>query len=594
MVHKIACFNKSVNSYKKEIKTHNPKNKLFVIELKLGDWHGFYSLAPLSRALHDLGADVSVFVTKEKSKGLISAEKCWTLFEEIKNKNNSKKKGIKELKEFINAVNKKTKSKDFEKLFKRPEVVLKGNSKKNVFEGTEIKLEYRDRWLRKRKWKALVETANQIWKQGYALKKTERCSLGFELVPASKDMELPLEDYLDNFVIANAMAETAQRKCKTVSVGSSTNKKRQTDPMNRVDDLITSLSGCEQSKESKEGVFKKFKKLSKYVYSSQLKSSDAGFGIHGTGYGGKHFFGTTIGYPSPNGKTRWQSPGTMFLKPSWLDQTRIDDRMPKTRYAITETLPIENFVRTCNIDYVEMRARNEAIKKVVEKSKYLFVKGKQVKGGQTDLKIDLRKILYVLKSDSDVRHKLNPNMKSQGIKAGMYGNFPGGEAFLTPGPIQGTVIGDVVISISGSHTIPESNPLVVEFNGMKYKIKSGPKEIIKKMNQKKNDSKKLIKEYEKHKSIPKKIIDSYKRNFEGVGEFAINTNPKAKLGRYLIENEKIAKMIHIALGSGYEPGRETLYHWDFVINSPRQELDIYGIDEKGKEQWVIKKGRFVA
>ena len=85
-----------------------------------------------------------------------------------------------------------------------------------------------------------------------------------------------------------------------------------------------------------------------------------------------------------------------------------------------------------------------------------------------------------------------------------------------------------------------------------------------------------------------------KSNFNKIGEFAINTNPKAKLCDYLIVNEKIARMIHIALGSGFEPDRATDYHTDIVIDSPRQKLDIYGIDNDGNEHWIIKKGEFVA
>ena len=53
-------------------------------------------------------------------------------------------------------------------------------------------------------------------------------------------------------------------------------------------------------------------------------------------------------------------------------------------------------------------------------------------------------------------------------------------------------------------------------------------------------------------------------------------------------------MIHIAMGSGFEPDRATDYHTDVVINSPRQKLDVYGIDENGNEHWIIKKGEFVA
>ncbi len=84
----------------------------------------------------------------------------------------------------------------------------------------------------------------------------------------------------------------------------------------------------------------------------------------------------------------------------------------------------------------------------------------------------------------------------------------------------------------------------------------------------------------------------YKKNFRKIGEFAINTNPKAKLCDYLIVNEKIARMIHIALGMGFDSDRATVYHWDIVIDSPKQKLDIYGIDKKKNIHWVIKKGKF--
>ena len=84
-----------------------------------------------------------------------------------------------------------------------------------------------------------------------------------------------------------------------------------------------------------------------------------------------------------------------------------------------------------------------------------------------------------------------------------------------------------------------------------------------------------------------------KDNFKKIGEFAINTNENAKLSRYLIVNEKIARMIHVALGMGFEPDRKTLYHWDIVVNAPKQKLDIYGVDKKKKVSWVLKKGEFV-
>ena len=104
---------------------------------------------------------------------------------------------------------------------------------------------------------------------------------------------------------------------------------------------------------------------------------------------------------------------------------------------------------------------------------------------------------------------------------------------------------------------------------------------------------KNILEQEKHKSLSKDIIALKKNNFNQIGEFAINTNPNARLCDYLIINEKIANMIHIAFGSGFEADAATEYHMDVVIDSPRQKLDIYGLDKSGRKNWIIKKGAFV-
>ena len=202
---------------------------------------------------------------------------------------------------------------------------------------------------------------------------------------------------------------------------------------------------------------------------------------------------------------------------------------------------------------------------------------------------------WVRTSDTDVREKINSEyFKRTGIKAGTMANLPGGEAFTTPEYLKGTFVGDVVISIDQSYLLSEKNPLVIEANNGSYKILSGPKDIIDKFNEKKKEAWEMIIAQEKSKSAPQELIDLRKNNFNKVGEFAINTNPKAKLCDYLIVNEKIARMIHVALGSGFEPDRATDYHTDIVINSPRQKLDIYGLDSEGNEHWIIKKGEFVA
>lgn len=586
----VGKFNEAVKRYKKALGAM--RGKTILVELELSNENAFLSLAPLSRAVHELGGDVTAFVHPGESETLRVLQDTWELYrglkEEVKGKNTSA------LRDFIKTVDKKAKEKGkFEKIFAPPEMQLLAG--KGGF-GGDAALSFETDWFQWRMKKQLFATCRKIMKEGYALKKSETASVGFELIPAKP--KLPLKDYLDNFALAYASGLSAAKMCKKVFMGASTNRKNRLEPMVRVDDLAATLRGCEYEKKISEPVFKSFRKLSKVLRTDKLRISDASFGIHGEGYGGKHFFGTAVGYPTPNKKARWLGPGQMFLKAAWHSQTAHDNREPQTRYAITETLPIENFVRTCNIDYKKMRARNAEIAKVVERCRVIYVKGKPVTGGVTDVEISLRKPngaqITAIGSDSDVRFKIDKKAsKELGVRAGMYDNFPGGEAFLTPYKINGTAVGDAVINIDQSYKLSKDKPLVVKFKEGKYTVKSGEKKIIDKMKAEKKDAKKLMAVYKRNKSISAKQLATYKKNFEMTGEFAINTNPSAKLSRYLIENEKIARMIHIALGSGFDAGRETMYHWDFVINTVRQKADIYGIDAKGKEHWIIKNGGFV-
>ena len=52
-------------------------------------------------------------------------------------------------------------------------------------------------------------------------------------------------------------------------------------------------------------------------------------------------------------------------------------------------------------------------------------------------------------------------------------------------------------------------------------------------------------------------------------------------------------MMHLALGMGFDPDRKTVYHWDIVVNAPRQKMNIYGVDSKNKVHNILKNGKFV-
>ncbi|MAE42696.1 hypothetical protein CMO93_02910 [Candidatus Woesearchaeota archaeon] len=572
-------FDNSVEEYKKIL--GNVKEKSFLIVFDIKNKKAFFSIAPLSRALHELNADVNVIGIDKKSEALEAIKEVWKSF---KNKDEV-------LMDFINAIEKKSKEK-FSDLFEKPDYILEAND--TGFNGN-FSLKYNDSWFKEHKSKELIETCKKIWGEVYELKDGEKVSIGFALIQKQEMLGHPLEDYLDSYAIIWGMKENCNG---SVRMGSSTQRISMLDKSEKISELKATLLGCELSKEADEEIFIKYKKLSCLLNLKRLKPIDASFFISGKGYPGKHLFGEVIGYPSLNKKTRWQSPGQMIYQLDFFPQTALDDREPTARVGFTETLPIGIFIETCNIDWKAMRERNYKIKDIEDKCDIVKVSGEEINGVKTDLEIGLVKKdggnRWVRTSDTDVREKINSEyLERTGIKAGTMANLPGGEAFVTPEYVKGTFVGDVVISIDQSYLLSEKNPLVIETYGDGYKVISGQKEIIEKFEEKKKDAWEMIMNMEKNKSAPKELIELKKANFNRVGEFAINTNPNAKLCNYLIVNEKIARMIHIALGSGFEPDRSTEYHTDIVINSPRQKLDIYGIDKEGNKLWIIKKGEFV-
>jgi leucyl aminopeptidase (aminopeptidase T) len=294
-------------------------------------------------------------------------------------------------------------------------------------------------------------------------------------------------------------------------------------------------------------------------------------------------------------KTKWNSPGGIIYKFHWYPQSHIESRPPLSRVAFTSTVPIDKLIDSTLIDYKKMRKRNAQIAEQMDKSEKVIVKS-NIKNG-CDFEVGLRKKngerRQVLGSDSDVRTILHPMWLKKNKKMGRMANIPGGEAFTTPEYVKGKIVGDVVINIDRSWSLSKKEPFVAEATKKGYKIISGPKDVIKAFNKRKKDAWKNILEQEKNNSLSKEIIKLKKKNFEHIGEFAINTNPHASLCDYLIINEKIANMIHVAFGSGFEADTATEYHMDVVIDSPRQKLDIYGIDKKNNKNWIIKNGRFV-
>ncbi|MEM4756096.1 MAG: hypothetical protein QW594_03105 [Candidatus Woesearchaeota archaeon] len=454
-----------------------------------------------------------------------------------------------------------------------------------------------------KQYQMLKKTAAIIWEQVFALKK-EKASLHFELIPATPTV--PLADYLDSYLITYAMYQTALPIASEVYLFSASSRKSPLLLPEPISELMMTINGLEYEKNIDEPVFASYKKLSTHLGLS-LQLSTVTFGIYGEGYHGKHLFGEAIGYPTPNKKARWLSPGQMFYKFSWSPQAKEESRPPQSRIGFTSTIPCSEFIRSCYLDWNAMAKKNAKLKYLLERCSHLLVKGTD-----TDLVVYLcetnniekqslpntnddhrnqatpqRRTVFV--SDIDIRDLVDKEVfKKTGLKTGNMGNIPAGEVFFTPQSITGHACGDVVINIDDSYDL-ERQPLQIACNNGFYRILSGPKKVLEVIAKRKKEAKKELALLAKNKQIPASYIATKKANFERVGEFAINTNPKAPKSRYLIVNEKMAGMIHLALGSGFEPDRSTMYHWDMVINAKKQKITILGVDEKTKKEYLLMK-----
>ncbi|MBI2659517.1 hypothetical protein HYX05_05465, partial [Candidatus Woesearchaeota archaeon] len=313
------AFNSAVEDYKNLV--NNAKGKNFFIIFDIGNKEAFYSIAPLSRALHELGNDVSCVGINGKSEGLEALKDVWKAFED--NENKIKNEKTQALNDFISKVDKKSKG-EFKKIFKNPDFILEAG--KNNFEGS-LKLPFHTEWFNDYRMKELMQTAEILWRDVYDLKKGERVGIGFSLIPIKDLIGHPLEDYLDSYSIIWAMTQVGKKTAEPI-MNACTFRSSMLEKSERISELRATLLGCELDKDVDEEPFIKYKKLSQLLKLDRIKPIDLSFSISAKGYPGKHLFGEVIGYPSPNKKTRWQTPGQMIYKLDFYPQTKYDDRDP--------------------------------------------------------------------------------------------------------------------------------------------------------------------------------------------------------------------------------------------------------------------------
>jgi len=155
-------FYSSVEEYKKIL--GDVKSKSFLVIFDISNKKAFFSIAPLSRAIHELNADMNVIGVDKESETLEALYDVWKVYKE--NKDGKFNEKTEALMSFIDEMEKRAKGK-FIGLFEEPDYVLE--AKEFGFEGSYT-IPFKDSWFKEHRSKELDETCKKIWTDVYNLR----------------------------------------------------------------------------------------------------------------------------------------------------------------------------------------------------------------------------------------------------------------------------------------------------------------------------------------------------------------------------------------------------------------------------------------
>ncbi len=168
-------------------------------------------------------------------------------------------------------------------------------------------------------------------------------------------------------------------------------------------------------------------------------------------------------------------------------------------------------------------------------------------------------------------------------RAGVGGNLPAGEAYISP--VVGSTSGRIVYDGSmATHegTLFLYKPITVEFqDGFITQIAGGEEaEAL---------AETIRLGEERAADLPGDQAAVYRRNARGLGELGIGVNPLAGITGNMIVDEKAARTCHFAVGSNYDHDGPALIHLDGLVKEPTIELEL----EDGATLVLLEDGELV-
>ncbi len=230
----------------------------------------------------------------------------------------------------------------------------------------------------------------------------------------------------------------------------------------------------------------------------------------------------------------------------------------KCRSFWSPSITRDMFIRTVPIDYEELKANCQRLKKLMDKA----VRLKITAPGGTDLSVGLKGRL-TFEDNGDFSYM------------GAGGNVPAGEVFISPelGTSEGTIVFDGSISV-------KSGDIVIN-NPIKATVRKG---FVTALNT--SESKEAVILEETIEEGAKAPNPEYAKNARNLGEIGIGLNPAAEITGNMLEDEKAFHTCHIAIGHNYDEDAPALIHLDGLVRNPTMELFF----EDGSSKIILRKG----
>jgi aminopeptidase len=174
-------------------------------------------------------------------------------------------------------------------------------------------------------------------------------------------------------------------------------------------------------------------------------------------------------------------------------------------------------------------------------------------------------------------------------RPGRGGNLPAGEMYISPelGAGEGTLVFDGCISSDKGVIIIRRPIRATVKRNLITKITGGTEARL--LEETLERARVNTRKFAAEGRIAKKDLPKYLENISNLGELGIGLNEKARIVGNMLEDEKVFKTCHIAIGSNYDDDAKALIHLDGLVKHPTIKVR----DSRGRQTLVLKDGRIV-